>query len=404
MDPPILLVGTLDTKGREFAFARHLIEGRGLSAVLMDAGVLREPSTAPEIAATVVARAGGGTLEELREGANRAHAIDVMTQGAAHLAQRLHRQGQVGGVLGLGGSGGTAIATAAMRALPIGVPKVMLSTLASGDVGPYVQFSDIAMLHSVTDIAGLNRISRPIIANAVGAVCGMVEQEVTSGSSKRPLVAATMFGVTTPCVLRMQRALTEAGCEVVVFHATGTGGRTMEALIQSGFFSAVADMTTTEWCDEVVGGVLSAGPDRLSAAAMRGIPQVVSVGALDMVNFRGADTVPERFRGRNLYRHNTNVTLMRTSPDECRRIGRRIAAQLSAAKASVRLLLPLKGVSAIDKAGEVFYDPEADAALFASLRENVSKNVEVVELDLHINEEAFALAAARHLLELMPAR
>ncbi len=400
MDPAILLVGTLDTKGREFAFARELINARGIPTTLMDAGVLGAPGAEPDIGAEAVARAGGGSLEVLRAGGDRGAALDVMTRGACTLAAELYGHGQLAGVLGLGGSGGTAIATAVMRALPVGVPKVMLSTLASGDVGPYVGAMDIAMMHSVVDIAGLNRISRPIIANAVGAVCGMVEQDVPATMDK-PLIAATMFGVTTPCVMRLQQALAEEGYEVVVFHATGTGGRAMEALIDSGFFVAVADVTTTEWCDEVVGGVLSAGPDRLGAAARSGIPQVVSCGALDMVNFRGPDTVPVQFQARNLFKHNANVTLMRTSPAECQVIGEHIARQISRAKGPVKLLLPLQGVSAIDKEGKAFHDPAADAVLFGALRKNVAASVEVVALDLHINDEAFALSLAEHLLALL---
>ena len=400
MSPGILLVGTLDTKEREFVFARDLIHARGLRAIMMDAGIMGAPVAAPEIDAAAVAEAGGSTLETLRSAGNRAAALEVMTRGACTLAAGLFDEGKVAAVMGLGGSGGTAIATAVMRLLPVGVPKVMLSTLASGDVGPYVGGTDIAMMYSVVDIAGLNRISRPIIANAVGAVCGMVEQAVPASDDKS-LIAATMFGVTTPCVMRIQATLASAGYEVVVFHATGTGGRTMERLIDSGFFAAVADVTTTEWCDEVVGGVLSAGPDRLGAAARRGIPQVVSCGALDMVNFRGAATIPAQFKGRNLFEHNANVTLMRTSPAECRRIGACIAHQLNQATGPVTLLLPLRGVSAIDKEGQPFHDPDANAALFESLRQSVAPHVEIVALDLHINDDEFADALAKRVLALM---
>ena len=401
MKAAILLVGTLDTKGHEFAFARTLINARGHETILMDAGVVGAPATVPDIGAVSVARAGGSSLEALRAAGDRAAALDVMIRGACALAAELHAEGRIAAVLGLGGSGGTAIATAVMRILPVGVPKVMLSTLASGDVGPYVGVKDITMMHSVVDIAGLNRISRPVIANAVGAVCGMVEQPAPI-SEDRPLIAATMFGVTTPCVMRVREELAAAGYDVVVFHATGTGGRAMEALIDSGFFVAVADITTTEWCDEVVGGVLSAGPDRLGAAARCGIPQVVSCGALDMVNFRGLNTVPAQFRSRNLVRHNANVTLMRTSQAECRSIGEHIASQISRAKGPVHLLIPLKGVSAIDLKGKPFHDPAANAALFNALRQNVAPSVEVVALDLHINDEAFARAVAEHLLSLLP--
>ena len=397
MESSVLLVGTLDTKGHEFAFASELIKARGLPTILMDVGVMGPSKASPDIDAEAVARAGGATLEELRSGGDRNTALEVMTRGACEIASALDRNGEVSAVLGLGGSGGTAVATAVMRKLPVGVPKVMLSTLASGDVAPYVGAKDITMMHSVVDIAGLNRISRPIIANAAGAVCGMVEQDTPAGTDK-PLIAATMFGVTTPCVMQVQKELEAAGYEVVVFHATGTGGRAMEALIDSGFFVAVADVTTTEWCDEVVGGVLSAGPDRLGAAARKGIPQVVSCGALDMANFRGPDTVPTRFAGRTLFKHNANVTLMRTTAAECRTIGQRIAEQLNRAAGPVTLMLPLQGVSAIDKEGSTFYNAKANAALFEALRTHVEPHVNVVALDMHINDKAFAKAIARHLI------
>jgi uncharacterized protein (UPF0261 family) len=312
----------------------------------------------------------------------------------------LFEQGRFEGMLGIGGGGGTILATAAMRELPIGVPKVMVSTMASGDVSAYVGIRDITLMYSVTDIAGLNPLSRRILANAAGAVAGMVEQELLE-TAARPLVAATMFGVTTPCVDRVRERLDEAGYDVMVFHATGSGGRAMEALIDEGWFVGVADVTTTEWCDEVVGGVLSAGPDRLSAAGRRGIPQVVSLGATDMVNFGAIETVPEPFRDRTLYRHNPSVTLMRTTADECRVVGRRIADRLNAAEGPTVLVLPLRGVSALDAEGQPFRAPETDRALFDTLREHLNDAVEVVEVDAHINDTAFADAFAERLLGLL---
>jgi uncharacterized protein (UPF0261 family) len=289
-----------------------------------------------------------------------------------------------------------------MRQLPVGVPKLMVSTMASGNTAPYVDVKDITMMYSVVDIAGLNPLSRRILANAAGAICGMVEEASTRAEeAPRPLLAATMFGVTTPCVTAVRERLERAGYDVLVFHATGSGGRAMEGLIADGYITGVVDITTTEWCDEVVGGILSAGPDRLGAAARAGIPQVVSVGALDMVNFGAFDDVPERFRGRNLYRHNPTVTLMRTTPDECRTIGQRIAEQLNRATAPVVLMLPLGGVSAIDKEGQPFHDPEADRTLFASLREHAAAHVRIVEVDAHINDPAFAEALTTQMLELL---
>ena len=297
-----------------------------------------------------------------------------MQRGACALLPAWYAQGRFDGVLGLGGGGGTTMVAAAMRTLPVGVPKVMVSTMASGNTAPYVDVKDITLMYSVVDIAGPEPAVAPhprqcgrrdLRHGRTGADTSGAGE---SGAGSRPLVAATMFGVTTPCVTAVRTALEAASYDVTVFHATGSGGRAMEGLIDDGYFAGVMDVTTTEWCDEVVGGVLTAGPTRLSAAGRRGIPQVVSAGALDMVNFGGIDTVPDRFRNRNLYRHNATVTLMRTTPDECVEIGRRIAAQLNTATGPTALVLPLHGVSAIDAPGQPFHDPEADAALFDSLR------------------------------------
>ena len=307
----ILLVGTFDTKGVEFAYVGDLIVARGHMVVTVDVGVVGEPRWIPDVSAAEVAVSGGSSLVELRSAGDRAAALDVMISGAMAIALQLSVDGRCDGVLGLGGSGGTIIATAVMRALPVGLPKVMVSTLASGDTRPYVGLSDITMMNSVVDIAGLNRVSRRILANAAGAMCGMVEQTVPATADKR-LIAATMFGVTTPCVTAVREQLEQAGFEVLVFHATGSGGQAMERLIGADYGAGVADITTTEWCDELVGGVLSAGPHRLEAAARKGLPQVVSCGALDMVNFSAFETVPEKFTqaGRRFHRHNENVTLM----------------------------------------------------------------------------------------------
>lgn len=399
MTKTILLVGTLDTKGHEFAYVRDLVTARGLNTLLMDVGVY-DPLIAADIPAAQVAQAGGGDLDRLRTDNDRGAAINVMLRGTAVLLARLYAEKRFDGVISLGGSGGTAIATAGMRALPVGVPKVMVSTMASGDVQPYVDVKDISMMYSVVDIAGLNQLSRRILANAAGMICGAVEQAMPPAEDK-PLLAATMFGVTTPCVTKVRERVEQAGYEMLVFHATGSGGRAMEALIEDGFIQAVADITTTELCDELVGGVLSAGPHRLEAAGRQGIPQVVSVGALDMVNFWAYDTVPAQFKERTLYRHNANVTLMRTTPEENAELGRMIAEKLNRAQGPTVLVLPLKGVSAIDDAGKPFHSPEADQALFDAIRANLGANVELVELDQHINDEAFAAAVAERLLSLL---
>jgi uncharacterized protein (UPF0261 family) len=307
-------------------------------------------------------------------------------------------------VLGLGGSAGTTIATAAMRALPFGVPKLMVSTLASGQVKPYVGVRDILMMYSVVDISGLNRISRTVLTNAAHAMAGMVLNRQSANRdprSDRPLTAATMFGVTTPCVEAARAVMEQNGFEVLVFHATGTGGLTMESFITDRLIAGVLDLTTTELADELVGGILTAGRDRLTAAGLRGVPQVISLGALDMVNFGPPDTVPAQFHDRRFYRHNPTVTLMRTTPDENDRLGQEVAQKASAARGPTAVLVPLRGVSAIDREDQPFWWPEADAALFQSLRNWMSPHVELIELDLHINDPAFAETAARTLLRLL---
>jgi uncharacterized protein (UPF0261 family) len=315
-----------------------------------------------------------------------------------------YARGEVSGVLGLGGSAGTTIGTAAMKALPLGVPKVMVSTLASGTVRQFVGDKDIFMLNAVVDILGLNRVSRQVLSQAARAMAGLVRHPAPSTDpGDRPLVAATMFGVTTPCVERAREVLEEAGYEVLVFHATGNGGQAMESLIEEGVIAGVLDLTTTELADEAVGGFLSAGSERLTAAGRAGIPQVVSTGALDMANFYAPESVPEKFQGRTFYRHNANVTLMRVTADESARIGEDIARKLSVATGSVAVLLPARGVSAIDRAGAPFDDPPARQALHDAIRRGLSGR-DVEELDLHINDPAFAEAAAQKLIGMMRGR
>ena len=399
----VLLIGTLDTKGVEYEFVRDLIQARGAGTLVMDLGTAGEPAFRADFAAEEVARRGGSSLGAIRQRGDRGEAVEVMLAGARAITREAFAAGRFHGVLGLGGGGGTAMITAAMRELPVGVPKVMVSTMASGNTAPYVDVKDITMMYSVVDIAGLNPLSRRILANAAGAIVGMVTQELAVAAD-RPIVAATMFGVTTPCVTAARERLESAGYEVLVFHATGSGGRAMEGLIDDGWFAGVLDVTTTEWADEVVGGVLTAGPDRLSAAGRSGIPQVVSVGALDMVNFGAPESMPPQFRARRLYRHNPSVTLMRTTPDECREIGRRIADQLNRARGPVVVLLPMRGVSMIDREGQPFHDPEADTALFAALRAELRADIRVRELDAHINDPEFAQALADELLTLIPPR
>jgi uncharacterized protein (UPF0261 family) len=404
----VIVIGTLDTKGQECQFVRDLLNQAGVPTLVLDAGVMAPPSFSPDIRREDVFAAAGSRVEVVQKDGDRGRAIALAAEGVARFVQDLHARGEVDGVLALGGSAGTTIGTAAMRALPFGVPKLMVSTLASGQVRPYVGVRDILMMPSVVDISGMNRISRTVLGNAAAAMAGMVRAgagkiSADVGRVDKPLVAATMFGVTTPCVEASRKILEQRGYEVLVFHATGTGGMTMESFIADGLIAGVLDITTTELADELVGGILSAGRDRLTAAALRGVPQVISVGALDMVNFGPADTVPERFRSRRFYQHNPQVTLMRTTPEENDRLGKEIAEKASASRGPTAVVLPLRGVSAIDGEGKPFWWPAADQALYASLRSWMSPQVRLIELDLHINDAGFAEAATRTLLEMLSA-
>ena len=395
----VVIVGTLDTKGEEIGFARDVLEAQGVDVHVVDVGVMGDPEFEPDTTASEVAEAAGTTFDALREAGDRGEAIEAMGEGASAVTTRLHDEGRLDGVLGLGGSGNTSIATAAMRALPVGVPKVMVSTMASGDTEPYVGARDVMMLYSVADIEGLNRLSRQVIANAALAMVGMVTNDPDVEVEEKPTVGITMFGVTTPCVHAAREYLEDRGYETIVFHATGTGGRAMESLVEEGVIDGVLDVTTTEWADELVGGVLSAGPERLDAAGERGIPQVVSTGALDMVNFGPRDSVPEKFEGRRFHVHNPQVTLMRTTPEENAELGQIVAEKLNAATGPTALALPLGGVSMLDVEGEDFHDPEADRALFDALREGVDDDVELLELDTDVNDEEFARTIAAKLDE-----
>lgn len=401
-DSTVVLVGTLDTKGHELEYMRDRVREAGLEVVLVDVGVLDEPQVRADISREEVAEAAGADHSELVAEADRGRAVEVMGRGAGIVLGRLHDEGRLQGAAAVGGSGNSSIAAAAMRNLPVGVPKLIVSTVASGDTRPYVGAKDVTMMYSVVDIAGINQISERILANAAGAIAGMAGVTVPAAREARPLVGATMFGVTTAAVTRARERLEELGYEVLVFHATGTGGQSMEALATGGFLAGVLDLTTTELADDLVGGVLSAGPDRLEAAGEAGVPQVVSLGALDMVNFGPRDTVPERFADRTLYVHNPTITLMRTTPSENAELGRRIAEKLNRAGSPTVLFVPLGGVSAIDVDGQPFHDREADEALFDALREHLDgARVEVQELDTDVNDPAFATAMADRLHELV---
>ena len=398
----LAIAGTFDTKGTEFLYVRNLAQKLGLQTLMIHTGVF-EPAFEPDISNREVAGAAGYDIDEIVKKQDRGMAMEALSKGMEKLLPKLYAEGKFDGILSFGGSGGTSLVTPGMRKLPIGVPKMMVSTMASGNVSQYVGTSDIIMMPSIVDVAGLNRISRTIFRNATLAAAGMlaeVQEEETAET--RPLIAATMFGVTTPCVNYAKEYLEKRGYEVLVFHATGTGGKTMESLIDAGFFSGVLDLTTTEWCDEIVGGVLAAGEHRCEAAAKNGIPQVVSVGALDMVNFGPMDTVPEQFLNRNLYKHNPTVTLMRTTVSENVEIGKAIAEKLNMAKGKTVLVLPLKGVSMLDAEGVAFCGKAEDKALFDTLKKEIHTDaVKIVELDLHINDKEFAETAAQKLIDLL---
>lgn len=400
----IAIAGTFDTKGKEFLYVKGLAEELGFNTCMINTGVFT-PGFKPDVTSAEVAAAAGYNLDAIVAKRDRATATEAMSRGMEKIVPKLYAEGRFDGIISFGGSGGTSLVTPAMRALPIGVPKVMVSTMASGNVSQYVGTSDIVMMPSIVDVAGLNKVSKMIFKNAMLAIAGMVGLGEKLGEDKepeKPLIAATMFGVTTPCVDRAKAYLEEKGYEVLVFHCTGTGGRTMESLVDSGYFAGVLDLTTTEWADEVVGGVLNAGPDRCGAAVRKKVPQVVSVGATDMVNFGPYDTVPAEFGGRNLYRHNPTVTLMRTTAEECEKIAMELAQKWNEAEEEMVLLLPLKGVSMIDAEGQPFCDENARTVLFSTLK-NWIKNphVKIVEVNSNINDEEFAVLAAETLFDLM---
>lgn len=400
----IVVLGTFDTKGHEHAFLGARIRDLGHEPLLVDAGGFDAPQIPADVTRDEVAAAAGVDLADLRARGDRGAMVTAMAAAAAAVARRLHAEGRLAGIVSMGGSGGTAIGTLAMRALPLGVPKVMVSTLAGGNVAPYVDISDIVMIPAVSDVAGLNAFTRGQFTRAAATVCALVDAGARLAreprGASRPLVVASMFGNTTPCVERAREVLEAAGRDVVVFHATGTGGRTMEAIIGSGAAAGVLDVTTTEWADELVGGVLGAGPDRLSAAARHGVPAVVAPGCLDMVNFGPPETVPERFAGRRFHRHNAAVTLMRTTPEECAELGRILATKVNASLGPATVLLPLGGISLIAEPGGPFHDPAADDALFSAIRTWLDPRIPLVELDCPINSPAFAAACAERLLAL----
>ncbi|WP_130865254.1 Tm-1-like ATP-binding domain-containing protein [Acidipropionibacterium timonense] len=404
----VLVLGTLDTKGAEFTWMRERLAEHGVDALLMDVGTFSHSDLA-DVTSDEVIEAAGENPQEVREGGDRGRAMAVMARGAGRLARRLVDEGRVHGLLGAGGSGGSSVVGGVMQALPIGVPKLLVSTMASGNVQPYIGDVDAAIMYSVVDVAGVNDVSAQIFDNACAGIAGMARayegrRDHPVDAPSRPVIAMTMFGLTTPAADEARQRLTDLGYEVLVFHATGAGGRAMEKLVESGMVAGVLDLTTTELADDLVGGVLSAGPHRLEKAGSCAVPQVVSVGALDMVNFGPRETVPERFDGRTFVVHNPTVTLMRTTPDEMAELGRRIAVKLAAASGPTSVHLPLRGVSGIDVDGGPFRDAQADAKLFDAIRDGLAgTDVRVEEADLAINDPGFGRAMADDLHGLVTA-
>ena len=401
MSKTVVVVGALDTKGQEFKFVKDLIEAQGLKTLTVDFGILGESFFAADISRAEVAKAGGGDLAHLRSGEHKDLGMKTMSAGLAIVVRKLYDDGKLDGIIGMGGSGGTSIASGAMRALPVGVPKVMVSTVGGGDVSAYAGAKDICFMPSIVDVAGFNRISRTIYTNAAGAIAGMVKMDQPKSAEVKPLITASMFGNTTKCVDAARAIIEGKGYEVLVFHATGTGGRTMESLIADGYIDASLDITTTELADEVCGGVFSAGPDRMMAAARAGIPTVLVPGCVDMANFGGIDTVPEKYKGRNLYEWNPNVTLMRTNVEENKIMGKMIAHAANESKGPVVILIPLKGVSMLDSEGDRYWDPPADKACYDAIKTNLKPGIRVVELDHNINDPEFSQKAAELLLEML---
>lgn len=401
MKKTIAIVGALDTKGQEFEFLKNEIEKRDCQTFVINVGVLGKPLFPPDVNAEEVALAGGVPLADLVKREDRGEAMAVMTAGVGKVAAKYYSEGKFDGMISMGGGGGTVMGTSAMRALPVGVPKLMISTIASGDTSPYVGTSDITMMPSIVDVAGLNRISRTIFTNAAGAICGMVSGETEKSVDEKPLIAATMFGNTTRAVENARKIMESKGYEVLVFHATGTGGKTMEMLIDSGFFAGVLDITTTEWADEVCGGVLSAGSTRLDAASKAGLPQVVTPACIDMCNFWAPETVPAQYKDRLFYQWNPNVTLMRTTPEENAKMGEIFAKKLNSSNGPVAVLIPMGGFSEVDAPGKPFWWPEADQAFVDSLKKNIRTDIPVIIMDNNVNDPEFSGKVTQTLLDML---
>ena len=392
----VYAIATMDTKGQEILYVADCIKKAGAEVTVVDVGTEKDPQGVADVSRETVAACHAGGVDAVLGHTDRGEAVTAMGEALCAFLVAEYAAGKVAGVIGIGGSGGTALITPAMQALPVGLPKVMVSTVASGNTAPYVGCCDITMMYSVVDVAGINRVSRQVFGNAAHAIAGMVSHEVTQGEDKRT-VGMTMFGVTTACVTMVREALEADGYDCLVFHATGTGGQAMEKLVESGMIDGVLDITTTEVADEVVGGVFAGGPERFDRILEKKIPYVVSVGALDMVNFGAKETVPEQFQKRTLHVHNAQVTLMRTTAEENKKFASWMANKLNQSQVPIQVLIPEKGVSLIDDEGQPFYDPEADAALFEGLESQIvqTEGRVVKRFDNNINDAGFAQALVK---------
>jgi len=398
----IVILGCFDTKGEDFSFLLECIQAKGQQVISINTGVMESTASFNiDFDNHLVAEASGVTLESIKKVGDRGKAVDLMGQGAAKILATLVSENKIKGVIGMGGGGGTYIALSAMQVVPLGMPKFCLTTLAAKDLSRQVGVKDITLMPSVVDVAGLNSISKLLIQQAAAAICGMVEVKGEESENKKKSIAISMFGNTTKCVDKCTEILKDKGYEVLAFHATGVGGATMESLILEGCFDAVLDVTTTELADDLCGGICSAGPERLTAASKMGIPQVVVPGCLDMVNFAHLDTVPDQFKARQLYSWAPDVTLMRTNTEENKTLGKRLATKLNESKADVTIILPKKGISQIDSEGDIFYEPEVDHVLFESIKEHTKSSITVIEMDAHINDEAFAIALVENLIKII---
>ncbi len=407
MAKKVVVVGAFDTKAEEYQFIIDLIMERGFQVITVNTGVMGSTDAfSVDIEADLVAKAGGIAIESLRKANDRGNAIAVMSNGLGVIIEDLYTKEKFDGIIGMGGTAGTNVVTSGMQPLPYGVPKICISTVASGDVSPYVGISDIIMIPSLVDISGLNPLSESVFTNAVGALIGMLEIKKSEQANRKPTIAASMFGNTTPCIDSCREALSLKGYEVLVFHATGAGGKTMEKLIDQGLVQGTLDITTTEWADTLCGGVFDAGSTRLDAPGKAGIPHLIAPGCIDMCNFGNPDTIPSKYKDRLFYKWNPQVTLMRTTAEENRKLGEIFAEKANSSKGKVKFIIPLQGYSILDsindkKEPQLFWNPTADKAFIEGLKSKLKPEIDIIEVDANINDPIFSNKAVEVFLDMI---